>query len=70
MGGRAVNLGDYTFAVLSTVILVVLSVFCWLTAISGVQSVEGELAPAIILYSLNVLVNIGALWVIAKVWRP
>lgn len=63
-------LGDYVFAVLATVILVVLSVFCWLAAITSVQSMDGELAPAIILYTLNVLVNIGVLRVIAEVWRP
>lgn len=63
-------LGDYVFAVFATVILVVLAVFCWLNSISAVQVTGGELAPAIILYSLNVLINIGALGVIAKVWRP
>ena len=69
MGGRTVDFGDWVFAVFATVILAVLAVFCWLTSISAVQSMEGELAPAIILYSFNVLVNIGALWVIVKVWR-
>lgn len=61
-------LGDYVFALLATVILVALSVFCWLAAVSSVQSMGGELAPAIILYGLNVLVNIGILGTIVKVW--
>ena len=63
-------LGDYVFAVFSTVILIVLAVFCWLTAISTIQVTGGELAPAIILYGLNVLVSIGILGTIVKVWRP